>query len=232
MNRMWKAALAIVAVVALAGTAAGLVAAQEDAGVPGGERLNNFIERLAGNLGISQEELEAAIDQTQLEGIDEALANGNLTEEQAAQARERVESGEGLGFPFERRGHHGHHRGFGAKMEVAEFIGITPEELRDAVVGGQSAAQVADANGVSAADLAAHLLNELTTKVDEAVANGRLDQARADEILANAPEKIDEMINRVGAPEGRFGPPGGFPGRFPGGFPSGDEVTETVAPTF
>ena len=74
MKRMWKAGLAIVAVIALAGTAIGFVAAQEDSGIPGGERLNNFIERLAGNLGISQDDLEAAIDTTQLQTVDDALA--------------------------------------------------------------------------------------------------------------------------------------------------------------
>jgi len=239
---MWKVGLAIVAVVALAGTAVGLVAAQEDAGVLGGGRLNNLLERLAGNLGISQDELETAIDQTQLQVIDEALANGDITEEQATRARERVESGEGPGFPFRGRGgHHGHMgqmRGHLMKAEVAEFIGITPEELRDAVVGGQSVAQVAEANGVSAADLAAYLLDELTTRVNEAVADGKIDQARADEILANAPAKIDEKINRVGPLEGRGGPPegaghhDGFRGGGPGGFPHGGEMMETVAPTF
>ena len=103
--------------------------------------------------------------------------------------------------------------------------------------------QVAEANGVSEQELTDHLLGELETKLAEAVESGRIDQAKADEILAGAAEKIAECINREGPPErpegfgefreGRF--PGGF-GRFPGGF-HGDfqkdgstDVTEAVVP--
>ena len=90
--------------------------------------------------------------------------------------------------------------------------------------------QVAEANGVSTADLTAFLLDEITECVNEALAAGRIDQAKADEKLADAPAKVEEMINRVGSPEG-FG--GGRFHRQSGGerFPGGD-VTEAVAPTF
>ncbi len=238
MKRIWKVGLAVVAVIALAGAAVGFVAAQEDSGIPGGERLNNFIERLAGNLGITQDELETAIDNTQLEFIDEALANGDITEEQAANARERIEAGETGFFPG-RPHQRPHHRGHVVLMSVAEFIGVTPEELHDAIVGGQSVAQVAEANGVTTEALTEYLLGEIEAKLAEAVESGRIDQAKADEILANAPAKIDEMINREGLPDKHDGPrgagfhPGGF-GRFPGGFPKGDssDVTEAAFPTF
>ncbi len=232
MKRIWKAGLAVVAVIALAGAAVGFVAAQEDSGIPGGERLNNFIERLAGNLGITQDELEAAIDTTQLELVDEALANGDITEEQAAERRARIEAGETGFFPG-RPHQRPHHRGFGAKMEVAEFIGVTPEELREAVQGGQSVAQVAEANGVTAEALAEYLLGEVQTHVAQALEDGKIDQAKADEILANAPARIEEMINREGLPDRHGGPRGG--GFHPGGFRDGSEPTlepAGVSPTF
>ena len=234
MKRMWKAGLAIVAVIALAGTAIGFVAAQEGSGIPGGERLNNFIERLAGNLGISQDDLEAAIDTTQLQTVDDALANGDITEEQAAEMRARIEAGE-TGFgPLRQRGHKMQMRGFNHGAEVAEFIGVTPEELREAVQGGQSVVQVAEANGVSEQELTDYLLGEIEAKLAEAVESGRIDQAAADEKLAGAAEKIAECINREGPPEhsGEFGSFRG--GRFHGAIPldEGTDVTEAVSPTF
>ena len=203
MSRMWKIGVAIVAVLALAGTAFGFVAAQEDSGIPGSGRLSNFIERLAGNLGISQDELEAAIDSTQLQMVDEALANGDITEEQAAERRARIEAGETGFFPGGK--HRPQHRGYGLKTEVAEFIGVTPEELREAVQGGQSVAQVAEANGVTAEALAEYLLGEVQTHVAQALEDGKIDQAKADEVLANATARIEEMINRQGLPDRRHG---------------------------
>ena len=203
MKRMWKVGLAMVAVIALGGAAFGFVAAQEDSGIPGGERLNNFIERLAGNLGISQDELETAIDNTQLELVDEALTNGDITEEQAAERRARIEAGETGFFPGGK--HRPQHRGFGVKTEIAEFIGVTPEELKAGLESGQSVAQVAEANGVTAEALTGYLLGEISTHLADAVANGKIDQAKADEILANAPDKIEEKINREGLPDRRHG---------------------------
>ena len=91
------------------------------------------------------------------------------------------------------------------KTEIAEFIGVTPEELKAGLESGQSVAQVAEANGVTAEALTEYLLGEISTHLADAVANGKIDQAKADEILANAPDKIEEKINREGLPDRRHG---------------------------
>ncbi len=246
---VWKIGIGVVALVALVAATVGFVGAQTDE--DGNGPLGNFVGRLAENLGITQDELDAAIDETQLELVDEALAEGLITDEQAAQMRERIESGESFFGPLGQRGHkmQRHGGGFGHGADIAEFIGIEPEALREAIEGGQSVVQVAEANGVSEQELTDFLLGEIEAKLAEAVESGRIDQATADEKLANAAEKIAECINREGLPErpegsseferfrdgsGRF--PGGF-GRFHGGtgsFPHGEtpDVTEAVSPTF
>ena len=251
---VWKIGIGVVALLALAAATVGFVGAQTDE--DGNGPLGNFVARLAENLGITQDELEGAIDETQLELVDEALADGRITEDQAAQARERIESGESFFGPLLRNKHQMRHGGggFHGGANVAEFIGVTPAELHEAVQSGQSVVQVAEANGVSEQELTDYLLGEIETKLAEAVESGRIDQAQADEILANAAEKIADHINRVGPlekPEG-FGalrqgdfPHGGFgefrEGRFPGGFgrSHGDfqkdgstDVTEAVSPIF
>jgi uncharacterized protein YidB (DUF937 family) len=228
MKRLWRVGLVVVAVLALAGAAVGFVVAQTDGDVPvpGKDRLGDFIARLAENLGIEQEELEAAIDQTQLDLVDEAVADGKLTEEQAESIRERIESGEGL-HPFARGFRKGFAlgRGFGcvgaASDELAGFLGVTVDDLRAAMADGQSLAQIAEANGVKVEDLSAFLLAELEARLAEAVESGKIDQARADEILANAPDKIDDLINREGLPgKGMRHGGHGFPGgAHEGGFP-------------
>jgi len=232
---MWKIGIGVVALIALAAATVGFVGAQTDE--DGNGPLGNFVGRLAENLGITQEELDAAIDETQLELVDEALAEGRINEEQAASARERIESGEPFFGPLMRQKHQMHDRGMHQDgmhrgAEVAEFIGVTPEELRAAIEGGQSVVQVAEENGVSEQELTDYLLGEIEAKLAEAVESGRIDQATADEKLANAADRIAEGINREGPPERRADFDGA--GRFPGGFRHGEtpDVTGAVSPTF
>ena len=236
---VWKLGIGVVVLIALGAATIGFVGAQTDE--DGNGPLGNFVGRLAENLGITQGELEGAIETTQLQQVDEAQAEGLITDEQAAQRREAIESGESF---FGQRGHkmQRHGGGFGHGADIAEFIGVTPEELREAIESGQSVVQVAEANGVSEQELTDFLLGEIEAKLAEAVESGRIDQATADEKLANAAEKIAECINREGPPDrgdrfsgAGFGESreGGF-GRFPGGFRHGEtpDVTEAVSPTF
>ncbi len=251
MSRMWKVGLVIAAVLALAGTAVAFVAAQTDGeGEPAPGEHPNFVGRLAENLGISQEELEQAIRQTAVDLVDEAVAEGRISEEKASKMRERIESGEGLfggfGHGFRKGFAFGH--GFGhlgaASDALADFLGISVDDLRAALADGQSLAQIGEAQGVSTEKLTAFLLGELEARLAEAVESGKITQERADEILAGAPERIDELINREGLSKAgphKSGETGhGFPGKFrhggfPGGFREGgfaQPVPEEVGPLF
>lgn len=195
MKSPWRIAIAVAAVLALAGTAVGIVAAQTDGEVPvpGKERLSNFISGLAENLGVSQEELEEAIDQTQFDRVDERVAAGDLSEEQADQIRERIESGEGS--PFFGKGGRRHGGGGLGGEALAEFLGIAVEELREARADEQSLAQIAEANGVSRDDLIAFLVGQVEDKLTAKVEEGKLDQERADEKLAQFEERVDDLVD-------------------------------------
>lgn len=97
-----------------------------------------------------------------------------------------------------RRGPGGHHgkRGPGHVAQVAEILGIDdPQEIVDALEDGQTLAEVATANGSSGTALVDALVADLSEKLDEAMANERITQERADEILTNAEEKITELVN-------------------------------------
>lgn len=101
--------------------------------------------------------------------------------------------------PGDDRGRFGEHRGE-ALTAAAEAIGISEDELRTALEGGQSIAQVADAEGV-----------DVQTVVDALVANGT---ARLEEAIDALPDRMTELVNREGLPErGWRGRPGG---RVPG----------------
>lgn len=78
---------------------------------------------------------------------------------------------------------------------AAETIGITTDELRTAVQDGQTVAEVAEANDVDPQIVIDALVEHATTKIDQAVADGRIDEARADEIKAHLPDMADRFVN-------------------------------------
>lgn len=99
-------------------------------------------------------------------------------------------------------GHHGARHGLEA---AATTLGITPEELRTALRGGQSLADVAASKGVAKEKLIAALVEEAKEHLAEKVTAGRLTQAEADTRLAELTAKITERVEQKGLP-GRPGP--------------------------
>lgn len=209
MKGLWRIAIVVAAVLALGGAAVGFVTAQTDDGSATAQaERSNFAARLAENLGITLEEFQAAVQQTQLEIVDEKLANGEITEEQAAQIRERIESGEGRFGPGHGRPGHGFSngfafgRGFGhlgaASDALADFLGISVDDLRAARADDQSLAQIAESNSVGRNDLIAFLVGQVEDTLAAKVDEGKLDQARADELLERFREQVDTLIDSAG----------------------------------
>jgi hypothetical protein len=182
--------------------------------------VRDFVGRLAEKLGISEDELTTAVKEVELEMIDEALADGRITEEQAAEMRERVASGE-LRFPG--RGHPGA-RCFlaGRIVDVsAEVLGIERSEVIDGLQDGQSLAQIAEGHGISVDEFKAELTGTVESNLAEKVEEGYVTQERADRMLGRFTNNLDRVINHV--------PDGDVPGRCPGPRPDGggDEIEGT-----
>jgi uncharacterized protein YidB (DUF937 family) len=217
MSRFLKIGLGIFAVVAVAGSAVGFVSAQTDGDGSASGDHPGFIVKLAENLGISVDTLEQAIRDTQLDQLDEAVADGRVPEDRAAEIRERIESGGAPLFPFGRGPGH-HHGGIAAVRQTAEFLGLEPQDVLQALQDGGTLASVAVANGKTAGELSSYLYDQLKSRLDQAVQSGRITQAQEDTILSNAQARIDQAINRVGP---FFGGPHGFPqdGDAPDGLP-------------
>jgi polyhydroxyalkanoate synthesis regulator phasin len=208
--RRWLAGGAVavaLSAVLLGGTA---FAQTDDDGESLGEA---FIQRLAGKLGLTTGELESAIEETQTEMIDEAVASGRLTEEQGARLKERIVAGDGVvGFGFMQRGAHGHHFLMRclALDTIAEQLGMTTDALVDELQSGATLSEIITEHGSTVEDVVAALVAEAEEELAEAVANGRLTQAQADEILENLPERLTERIEN--GPSLRFPSPHPFDG--------------------
>ncbi len=76
-------------------------------------------------------------------------------------------------------------------------IGIEPQALKDAVKGGQTVGQVADANGSSAQAVVDAVVAALEGKVDAAVAAGTIDSARAAKVKERIPAAADRFVNTL-----------------------------------
>lgn len=236
MKSWLKFALVAIAFLALAGAAVGIVSAQtggdatptpseETTATPAADEeegeatpedketlRDRFLDELAERLGVSREQLDQALSDAALALVDQAVADGIITEEEAERIRERIEAGE---FPFFGFGHRGFdgHGGFhglpfrcpGAKIdEIAEFLGVEPEVVRDGLQDGQSLGQIAEANGKSRDELRAFLLSQIEERLSQAVEDGDLTQERADELRERAAERIDDLIDREGLPFSPF----------------------------
>jgi len=84
------------------------------------------------------------------------------------------------------------------KEAAVEVLGVTEEELKDALQEGQSLAQIAEAQGMSVADFRAALLASVTDDLDAQLSAGEITQAEFDEITAELEEKLDGVINAEG----------------------------------
>lgn len=92
-------------------------------------------------------------------------------------------------------GRRGHHRGFRSFDTLTDVLGVEAEELREALMDGQSVADIAAANGVDVQTVIDALVAEANARLDEAVAAGRIDEADADEKRADIEEKITARVN-------------------------------------
>jgi hypothetical protein len=162
------------------------------------------------------------------------VANGDLTQEEADRLKERLDDlpagAPWFGFGG-KPGLKDHHFGFrfheggpgfaisaGLDGEaLAGFLGVGEEQLIEELgAEGATLASVAEVHGKSRDELKVFIEGEAKTRLDEAVAADRLTQERADQILENLREHIDQLVDKQFPPPGKRGPffsrPFGFDG--------------------
>ena len=78
--------------------------------------------------------------------------------------------------------------------EIAEVLGISPNELGEQLKAGMTLADIAAANGSTGEQLAMQVTEHLAAHLAVRVTAGKLDQARADEIVATTGQTLSELI--------------------------------------
>ena len=82
-----------------------------------------------------------------------------------------------------------------AVKTAAATIGVQPKDLLAAVKGGQTVGEFADSKGVAPKTVQDAIVKALDGQIDKAVANGKLDAARADKLKARALKFADRIVN-------------------------------------
>jgi uncharacterized protein YidB (DUF937 family) len=163
-----------------------------------------IINDAAQQLGISPGKLSDALKKALSDRVDAAVAAGRITKAEADALKQRINSSQ---YPLflgpHRDGGPGH---FGGLDPAAAYLGLTEEQLRTELESGKTLAQVAQAHGKSITGLVDALVADVKKHVDAAVADGRLTQAQANELLNGLRDRITSRVNSR-EPDG---PPLGF----------------------
>jgi len=178
---------------------------------------------LGPGLAGAQDEVEAPAFDGFAERVSEALQplvdDNTITEAQRDAVVEQLES-----VRPERGARPGRGPHFGG--EIAEILGMEPTEIGEALRDGQTLSDLATANDVDPQDLVDAIVASIEERVNTGVESGRIDSTKAEEILADAAERAEDVVN------GELDGPGrGFGRRGPGGGPGfpGPEGTDTDA---
>jgi len=198
MTRTRKIGIAAAAagalVVAVALGAAGAIAAS--GALSPKEESQAVIDDAADRLGVEPSELSDALREALKVRVDAAVDAGRLTEEQAEELKERIDSGDspllfgGLGGP-----RHGHFHHAGTLDEAASYLGLEVAELREQLTDGKTLAEIAKAEGKSVDGLVQAMVKSAKERLDEAVSDGRLTRDQADELAEDLEERTTDLVN-------------------------------------
>ncbi len=182
------------------------------------------IADVAASKGVALDTIATAILDAQKADLAKAVTDGKLTQAQAdqklADAPTRINdmlNGKGLqGGPGGPGGPRGGHFGDPANAPhviAAKLLGLDEAALRTELQAGKTIADLATSKGVALTTISSAILDAQKADLAKAVTDGKLTQAQADQMLADAPTRINDMLTGK-APAGR---PQGGPGGQQGG---------------
>ncbi len=153
-----------------------------------------FTKRIAGLLlGVTLTGGAVAVATVALPGL-----AGAATDEAAATAvAETVPTAEGRGGRDgalreklqERRGQ--------AAAKVAEYLGMTAQELREELKAGKSLADIAVEQGKTRDELVAAMNEAAGARIDAAVAEGKITAEQGEKAKTKAAERIEKLVDRT-----------------------------------
>lgn len=183
--------------------------AQASPGVPQDQTtqlVNAAMGRFAARLGTNEAGVNAAFVGAVDDTLDQAVRDGTLTQARAAEVKAQVAQ-EGLtGVVLQATGAGPSQRtaqpptaqdlvGNATWEAAASALGLTPQQLKVAVVSGTSIAGLAQERGIALQRVKDAMLAAGKTQLAAAVKDGTLTQAQADEQERDLPGLIDQTVS-------------------------------------
>ncbi len=192
MTRIQKIAVGGVVVLAVSGAGAAVAATKLRSPEQESRAVLNDV---AGQLGVTPQRLTDAFKTALKNRIDQAVKDGHLTQAEATRMKAAIdrESVPMLGPGFRKERHFGgRHHGLEA---AAKYLGMTEAALRTQLQTGKTLAQVAKDRNKSVDGLVTALVAEKKARIEQAVKEGHLSQAQANELVAGIKEHVTAMVN-------------------------------------
>lgn len=221
---------------AVAGLAAAMGGGAYAATQAHGNLDQTLLNDVANRLHVTPAQLTDAFKQAMIDRINAAVAAGRLTRAQANRLIQRIQQSPRVPFAlpgFRPRGP----RFF--LSAAASYLGLSPDQLRQQLGSGKSLAQIAQARGKSGAGLEQAITASVRSRLDQAVADGRITKSQEQRRLDRLSQALPKIVNRTppaGAP-GRpswahpgWGGPGGYGGAATDGVPPGDPGSASGPP--
>lgn len=174
---------------------------------------------------VSLDTIISAVVAEQTKSLTQAVTAGKLTQAQAdtmlsnlkltlpSQLQTKMVAGMERGFDGGRGGMKG-----GAQLTtIATALGMTEADLRAELQAGKSVADVATAKSVSLDKVISAIVDAETKNLTQAVTNGKLTQAQADQRIADLKANLPTQLAQKGWIGGGRGGGRGHGGQMPGG---------------
>ena len=183
-----------------------------------GEYFEQMRDAIASKLGIERADLDVAVQEARQQVIEQAVADGQLTQEQAERILSRQEDGFGPGVMGPARGKRGHFGGrmggrMGDQEVLAEQLGLTVDELAAELQAGKTIAELAEEKGVDLQTVYDATndaqVEAIKANIQQAVEEGRMTQDQADWMLQGLEQGF--MPGERGFAHGQRGRFGGRP---------------------
>lgn len=148
-----------------------------------------FVNKLAAILHLTPAQTQNDLKQAELQTVDQMLKDGKITQAQADALKNRINSGEGFGFPFRHAGDFGD-RALGRSLRDAELnavagaLHMTPSDLTTQLRSGKTLGQLEQAHGVSDGAVRSAAHSAAKQVLDGAVKAGTITQAQEDAVLS------------------------------------------------
>lgn len=144
-----------------------------------------YLEKLAGVLGISQDQLLSDLKTAGQQTVDTAVSEGLITADQGQKMKQDIDAGRFPGFPgmFGPGGRHPGMKGLNNLDAIASALGMTPQQLGQEFKNGKSLQQLATEKGITLDQIKESIIKAAKAKLDQEVAQGKISQDQANKII-------------------------------------------------